>query len=143
MAATAHPAQQAASSPTRIARPRLALLGVPLAITGALLAGQVWLVIPLAVCAWWWAPRDSGWYWPIAVGRGVVTTEWAAIGASALAAFPEARTFVSLVWAASPGLLALCAVSTPATSAAKKRTHRRPMRHRHRGVRASGTPAPL
>src|SRR2546423_14911080 len=119
MAATPQSRRQRRSA-RRVPRPYLALLGVPLGITAALLTGDIWMVVPLAAGAWGWAPRDSGWYCAIAVGRGVGATEWAAVGASALAAVPGSRAVIGLGLGASPGLLALSAPPTPATRASRK-----------------------
>jgi hypothetical protein len=94
-------------------RPLLGMIGVPLAIGSALLAGQLGLVMPLAACAWWWAPTDWEWYWLAAVGRGVLTAMWGTLGVTAIGAFPDDTLRVSVVWVATPGLLALSAVVTP------------------------------
>ena len=93
----------------RTARPRLGMLGVPLAMTAAFVAAQWWAPLPLAACGWWWAPRAWGWEWLVAVGRGLIAAEWACMGASALAAFPGSRPVVGAVWAGLPALLALSA----------------------------------
>lgn len=87
------------------------MLGVPLALIACFLA-NAWLTPIAVVCAWWWSPRDLGWEWVAAVGRGVVGTEWALLGANALAAFPHDRLAVALVWvqaAATLGVLSVMA----------------------------------
>jgi hypothetical protein len=76
------------ASKLRQTRARLAMLGVPLAITAGLMVGQSWTVIPLSVCAWWWAPRYTGWEWVVALGRGLVGAAWASLVSSALVNFP-------------------------------------------------------
>jgi hypothetical protein len=97
----------------RSARPRIGMLCVPLAMIGALVAGQWWAVAPLVVCAWWWTPRTWGWEWLSAVGRGAVGAEWAYIGASALASFPRARLIVGVVWVGPVTLAARQALRKP------------------------------
>jgi hypothetical protein len=92
---------------TRPTRAHLAMLGLPLAITAALMAGQVWAVLPLTGCAWWWAPCSWGWEWLDAVGRGVIATEWAYLGAGALGTFPDHRLAIGLIWRALPIALAM------------------------------------
>ena len=83
-------------------RPRLAMVGIPLAVVAALLS-DVWWALPVLVCgAWWWAPRDWGWEWLVAVGRGLIGLEWAYMGVGALAAFPADRLVVGFVWAGLP-----------------------------------------
>jgi hypothetical protein len=90
---------------TRTARPRLALVGMPLAMVAALMSGQWWAPIPLAACAWWWAPTDWGWYWLVALLRGALGFAWASTGASALAAWPDLRPVTAAVWCGSVALL--------------------------------------
>jgi hypothetical protein len=87
---------------SRRTQARLALTGVPLAVAASLMAGA-WFLLPLlAACAWWWAPSTYGWEWLEAVGRGVLTTEWAFLGAGALATFPGERLAIGAVWIALP-----------------------------------------
>jgi hypothetical protein len=92
---------------SRRTRARLGMLGVPLAITAALMSGRWLCVLPLTACAWWWSPHNWGWEWLDAVGRGVIATEWAYMGAGALAFFPDERLMVGVIWA---GLLAALAI---------------------------------
>ena len=94
---------------TRQARARLSMLGVPLAIVAALMSGLWWATLPMVVCAWWWTPHSRGWQWLNAVGRAAIGTEWAYMGASALAAFPDDRLAFGTVWAGLPGVLAIYA----------------------------------
>lgn len=91
---------------TRVARPHLAMLGVPLAITASALS-QPLCVSPLAACAWWWAPRRSGWEWVGALARGAIGAEWALVGSDALAAYPGARAAVAMAWIAGAALVGL------------------------------------
>lgn len=113
---------------TRTPRPRLAMFGIPLLMAAAFLANQIWAGVPLALCAWWWAPRDPRWYWLIAVGRGIVATEWTVLGDGALSAYPEWTTAISLAWAGVPMLFALRRVSMPTVSprGGARKSHRRP-----------------
>lgn len=85
----------------------LANIAVPLGIAAAIGSDQWWAVLPLGLCAWWWAPRDSGWEWVVAIGRGLVTAEWALVGAYALAAFAPERVVVGAIWAGIPMTLAV------------------------------------
>jgi hypothetical protein len=86
------------------------MIAVPLTIVASLLTNNWWAVVPLTVCAWWWAPREPGWGWLVAVLRGVVGWEWALVGANALIAFPARRTTIGVVWIASA--LAIAALAT-------------------------------
>jgi hypothetical protein len=92
----------------RKTRPRLAQLGVPLAIVAAAVLACWWALIPLAACAWYWAPRDWGWEWVAAVGRGLIGAEWAVVGSYALVAFPHERAVVAISWVFAAALIALC-----------------------------------
>lgn len=89
-------------------RARLAQLGVPLAITAAAVSGQWWALVPLIACAWLWAPREWGWEWVAAVGRGLIGAEWALVGSYALAAFPSSRAVVAVSWVFAAVLLGAC-----------------------------------
>lgn len=82
------------------------MLGLPLAITAACMT-QPLLVFPLGVCAWWWTPRRWGWEWTAVMGLGLVGTEWALIGANAIAAFPAQRLIVEVSWVLSAAALGL------------------------------------
>lgn len=97
---------------TRQARPRLASVVVPLGIAASIMSGQWWALLPLGVCAWWWAPRDHGWEWIAAVGRGLITAEWSLVGAYALGAFPDVRAIIGASWVLAAVLLAVCAQVT-------------------------------
>ena len=91
-------------------RPLLAMIGVPLAVAAVLLENQPAAAIPLAGLAWWWAPTGWDWYWLSAVGRGVITTIWAMLGASALHAFPDELPGIAALWIGSAVTLGLVAV---------------------------------
>jgi hypothetical protein len=94
---------------TRTRRPKLGMTGVPLALCAALLGGAWWALAPLAACAWWWAPQDLDSAWIRAVGRGVVATEWAAVGADALAAAPRDIEDVGAMWIGAALVMAVIA----------------------------------
>lgn len=96
-------------SAVRQTRPRLANVAVPLGIAASVMAEQWWALLPLGVCAWWWAPRDHGWEWITAVGRGLITAEWSLVGAYALGAFPDMRVVIGASWVLAAVLLAACA----------------------------------
>jgi hypothetical protein len=91
----------------RTPRHRLALIAVPLGICAAVLGGTPWMVAPLCAGAWWWLADDWGWSWLGALGRGVITIEWAAMGANALATFPGSTVAVSGGWIAGALLFAV------------------------------------
>jgi hypothetical protein len=91
----------------RKTRSRLAQLGVPLAIIASAVSACWWALIPLAACAWYWAPRDWGWEWVVVLGRGLIGAEWALVGSYALAAFPDQRAAVAGGWVLAAVLLAL------------------------------------
>lgn len=90
---------------SRRTRARLGMLGVPLAITASLITGLWWTVVPLALCAWWWAPRYTGWEWVGAVGRGLVGAAWALLGSGAFVSFPNNALAVGAFWLLGAGLL--------------------------------------
>lgn len=98
---------QFAKATVRQPRARLGLLGVPLAITASLMAGVWWTALPLTLCAWWWSPRNTGWEWVGAVGRGLVGAEWAFTGSSAIVNFPHDLLIVGALWSLGAGLLGL------------------------------------
>lgn len=93
---------------SRRQRARLGMLGIPLAMVAGLVSEQWWTISPLILCAWWWAPQDTGWEWVGAVGRGLVGAEWALIGSSALAAFPDHVVLVGVFWLLGAGLFGIC-----------------------------------
>jgi hypothetical protein len=74
------------------------MLGAPLAMTSALLSNQPLAVAPLAAFAWWFGPQDWPWFWLVALLRGLATTVWAMLGAGALAALPDERGTIAIVW---------------------------------------------
>jgi hypothetical protein len=128
-----------AKATARQPRARLGLLGVPLAITASLMAGVWWTALPLALCAWWWSPRNAGWEWVGAVGRGLVGAEWAFIGSSAIVSFPHDLPIVGALWSFGAGLIGLCG-----SEAARQINHDVAGRSRQGGavqMRRSGAPS--
>lgn len=93
----------------RKTRSRLANVAIPLGIAASIMSTQWWALMALSGCAWWWAPREWGWEWAVAVGRGLITAEWALIGAYALAAFPDKHAVVGAAWVLAAVLLAASA----------------------------------
>lgn len=89
----------------RTARPRLGMLGIPLAITASSLTQSWWCLPGLTLCAWWWAPRNRGWEWIVAVGRGLIGAEWALVGSDALARSPDEVLLVGAFWTLGAGVL--------------------------------------
>jgi hypothetical protein len=98
---------QLVKATVRQARPRLGLLGVPLAITASLMAGLWWSLLPLTLCAWWWTPTYTGWEWIGTVGRGLIGAEWAFIGSNAIVTFPHDMFIVGALWSLGAGLIGL------------------------------------
>ena len=113
------------SAAVRRSRPLLAMFGIPVVLAVAFLAEDNWAVIPLAFCAWWWAPQQPRWYWLIAIGRGIVATEWTVLGNDAFTAFPDQAMEVGLLWAGVPMLFALRR-ATPSASTPTRSRKRRP-----------------
>jgi hypothetical protein len=72
--------------------------GVPLALVAAILTEQWWTLPVFAVCSWWWGEREPAWRWLLPVAWGAVGAEWAALGASALAAYPDDRVATGAGW---------------------------------------------
>jgi hypothetical protein len=95
----------------RSRRPRrwLGLVGVALAVTAVVLLGDLWLLPPLAICAWWWCPTSWRWTWLIPLGAGLVGVLWVTVGSALVAVFPLSAA--GLLWGASAvGLAVLGAV---------------------------------
>ena len=85
-------------------RPRLALIAVPLAMNATGLVGLWWtwpvLVAGAAACTPAWR-----WSWVLTFQLGAIGTQWAYVGAIALAVWPDHRVLVGVVW--TGGVLAL------------------------------------
>jgi hypothetical protein len=79
-------------------RPWLALIAVPLAMNASGLVHLWWLWVPLLVGA---AASTPAWQWSFVLSfqLAVLGTEWAYVGATALAQWPTQRQFVGLTWA--------------------------------------------
>jgi hypothetical protein len=90
----------------RTERPWLALVAVPLAMTASMdaftLDGSppLWIAwLPLAGCAWWWAPRhEFRWTFLLALEAGGFGVQWSLLGALSLAAWPGSRGLVAGLW---------------------------------------------
>jgi hypothetical protein len=83
------------------------MVAVPLAMVAASLAALFWLWLPLALLAWWWAPRDWPWTWLLAVQAGALGAMWAFAGADLLAIYPDQRPLVELLWTGFAVLLVI------------------------------------
>lgn len=125
----------------RTARPRLGMLGIPLAITASLLTQSWWCLPGLIICAWWWAPRRRGWEWIVAVGRGLIGAEWALVGSSALARSPNDVWLVGALWAASAGVLGVLGFGATGHSDIHIGARARRRRSNTVQMRRSGAPA--
>lgn len=91
----------------RKCRPRTAMISVPLTMLAGWLTQQWWTIIPLGLCAWWWAERTWPWTWLVAVESGAFGSLWAYSGATALAQFPAYRIPIALGWIGIAAALAL------------------------------------
>jgi hypothetical protein len=71
-------------------------------------ASRPWLAwLPLLLLSWWWSPRrEFRWAFLIALEAGALGAQWAYLGAACLAAWPEARPLVSVLWIAAALLMA-------------------------------------
>jgi hypothetical protein len=87
------------------ARPRLGMLGMPLAMMASLLLSQWWTLIPLTVAAWWWAQRDWPWYWLLALLRGIVGFGWSILAVLALSTWPHVRPLAGAAWIGATGIV--------------------------------------
>ena len=87
--------------------PYLAALGVPLAMTAAILMMMpLGVICALILCAWWFSPGQSRLEIIAIVGRALVGTAWALMGINLLIAFPHDRIQAGLVWAYSALVMA-------------------------------------
>ncbi len=97
---------------TRVERPLLALVCVPLVMIAATLTG-LWCVLPVLVIeSWWFSPSrllspNWRWSWVLAVEEGIFGTMWAFAGATNLAAFRDHTLVVGGIWAAAPAVVAI------------------------------------
>lgn len=93
----------------RTDHPLIGVIGVPLLMTATGLSGLWWTWPPLlgvaaiATPAWRWT-------WVLSFQLAVIGTEWASVGASALASAPESRLLIGACWVAFP--LALSALGS-------------------------------
>jgi hypothetical protein len=125
----------------RTARQRLGMLGIPLAITASLLTQSWWCLPGLTLCAWWWAPRNRGWEWIVAMGRGLIGAEWALVGSSALARSPDNVWLVGAFWTLGASVLGVLGLG----ATEHRDIHTGVLARRRRGnvvqIRRSGAPA--
>jgi hypothetical protein len=91
-------------------RPWMAFSATPLAMTAGALVGLWWTWLPLLLCACIWS-RAWRWSWLLTLQLGIVGAEWAYIGATALAQWPDLRIFVGLIWASIPLALAMAGIA--------------------------------
>ena len=84
----------------------LGMVAIPLAMTATGLLGLWWtwpvLVIESAIAA-----RSWRWSWIVALELAFVGTEWAFVGACAMASWPSLILPIGTVWAAFPAVLAV------------------------------------
>ncbi len=85
------------------------MVGVPLAVTAAILTASWWALVPLAGCAWLCAPGSWAWQWLIALETGLLGAIWAALGADALMTWPSHRLMIGAMWAITAGAAAAIA----------------------------------
>lgn len=84
----------------------LSLVVLPLAMPAVVLAGQAWLLPPLAALAWGWGSREWAWAWLVGVMEACYGLQWAYVGIYALDAYPTHRTLVGVLWAGYAVLVA-------------------------------------
>jgi hypothetical protein len=90
----------------RHARPWIASVAVPMAITAAALL-QLWWTWPALIGgAWWWADRSWRWAWLVPIEAGAIGIQWAYLGVYAIGQWPTHLMLVGLGWAAYPAVLA-------------------------------------
>ena len=94
-AARAATAWLTAEANQRQARPWLGLVGVALASAVVFLTNVPVLLPPLAVCAWWWCPRER-FAWHIPIGAGILTLAWVMVGVGLIALLPLSTA--GLLW---------------------------------------------
>lgn len=83
------------------------MVGVPLAVIAAETGMRLWALPVAVVVAWWYAPRDDGREWLMALAAGQLGALWASLGAAALIAWPQEPGTVGLVWAGSAAAIAV------------------------------------
>ena len=116
--ARGRPSGHAPGARTRLARrvialrtplPWVGMVGVPLAVTAAILTASWWALVPLAGCAWLCAPGSWAWEWLIALETGLLGAIWAALGADALMTWPSHHLMIGALWAITAGAAAAIA----------------------------------
>jgi len=88
----------------------LAWVAVPLAMNAAGLTDLWWLWLPLLGLAGLWSPSWR-WNWVLTLQLGIVGTEWAYVGVSALVAWRTQRALVGTIWAASALAIAMASIA--------------------------------
>jgi len=94
----------------RAERAWLGIVGVPLAEIATGLLDLWWTWVPLTAVAWACLPKWR-WSWLLALELGFVGAMWAAIGATALAHFPDHQLLVGVLWALFPLALAVVGIA--------------------------------
>jgi hypothetical protein len=88
-------------------RPWLALVAVPLALTAAVAAIQLWLIPPLLLLCWWWSPPAFSWISVVAAAlEACLGVQWVYLGVDAIGSFPHRLIVVGIVWALYAAVIA-------------------------------------
>ncbi len=82
------------------------MVSIPIAMTATGLLGQ-WWSWPLLLMESVVATRTWRWSWVVALELAFVGTQWAFVGASALASWPSLILPIGTLWAAFPAVLAV------------------------------------
>jgi hypothetical protein len=102
----------------RTARPWLGLVGMALAVSAVLLTNDGLALPVLAVCAWWWCPRDRfGWLLPL--GTGILTVAWVSVGSGLITLLPLSTA--GLLWTSWAAGLAVLAAAASAVTDGRRR----------------------
>lgn len=91
-------ARARAEAEGRPARPWIGVVGIGLATSAALLSDLPLATPALAMCAWWWSPRER-FAWLLPLGAGLLTVAWVSVGADLMTLLP--RPNAALLWTAS------------------------------------------
>jgi hypothetical protein len=79
-------------------RPWVDDVGIALAMTAAVLAGDWWLLPALALCAWWWCPSEWPWTCVLPLMSAAFGVFWVALGVGLFDGLPVVDA--GLIWAA-------------------------------------------
>jgi hypothetical protein len=88
-------------------KPWLSLVAVPLALTAATVSLQLWMTPPLLALCWYWGSKDGDLAWLLGITEACFSVVWAFLGAYMLAALPQDRLLVGLLWIAYAGIVAV------------------------------------